>query len=282
MPKAGGAAVRWRELVRALQADARRRQERFSLEKPYEGERAASFASLTGVADAHDPFLRMVRQRVRRGTSVIDVGAGAGRYALALAPEIDEVIAVEPSGDLLELLAQQARQMRIANLRLVESRWEDAGDLQADVVVCYGVMGAIEDAAPFMQKLDDAARDSVFVGLGSGVDVLRDPLWRHFHGTAPPPGPSFLDGVEVLTELDIAPRAAVLEYPTPVYDDLDNAVFAYRDLLELPATAEIDAELRRVLGLWLIKRSDGRLRVPGTTYTYAALAWSPSDADRRN
>ena len=225
------------------------------------------------MADERDLFLRRVRRSLDPTSSVLDVGAGAGRYALALAPEVEEVIAVEPSRDLLELLARQARERGVENIRLVESRWEDAGDLRADVVVCYGVIGGVDDGAGFLQKLDEAARDAVFVGLASGVDTLRDPLWRHFHGTAHPPAPSFLDAIEVLTELGIAPRVEMLEYPTPSYDDLDQAVFAYRDLLELPATEEIDMELRKVLGLWLTTRRDRRLRVPGRTYTYATLSW---------
>lgn len=270
------AAARWRELVRAVHADARRRQERLALEEPYRGERACSFARLSGIADARDPFLGMVRRSVDPTSTVLDVGAGAGRYALALAPQVEEVIAVEPVPDLVELLARQARELGLDNIQLVESRWEDAGDLRADVVVCYGVIGGIEDGASFMRKLDEAARRSVLLGLGSGVDVLRDPLWRHFHSTPCPPAPSFLDAVAVLAELGIAPRVEVLEYPTAVYDGLDDAVFAYRDLLQLPATAEMDAELRNVLGLWLIKRSDGRLRVPGTRYTYGAVCWRKS------
>ena len=227
------------------------------------------------MADARDPFLGTVRRSVGPTSTVLDVGAGAGRYALPLAAEVQEVIAVEPVPDLLELLAAQARELGVDNIRLVESRWENAGDLRADVVVCYGVIGGIEDGAGFMQKLDEAARKSVFIGLGSGVDVLRDPLWPHFHGAPGPPAPSFLDAVAVLAELGIAPRVELLEYPTPVYDSLDDAVFAYRDLLQLPPTEEIDAELRNVLGLWLIRRSDGRFRVPGTTGTYAAVSWSP-------
>lgn len=263
-------------LVRAVHADETRRQERLALAEPYRGERARSFARLSGVADARDPFVGIVRRSLGPTSTVLDVGAGAGRYALALAPQVHEVIAVEPVPDLVELLAQKARELRIDNIRLVESSWENAVGLRADVVVCYGVIGGIEDGAGFMRKLDEAADRSVFLGLGSGVDVLRDPLSRHFDGTPRPPAPSFLDAVAVLSELGIVPEVEVLEYPTPVYDDLDEAVFAYRDLLQLPATREMDAKLRDLLGLWLVRRGDGRLRVPGTSYTYAALSWHRS------
>jgi SAM-dependent methyltransferase len=231
---------------------------------------------LSGVADTDDPFLRLVREAIGPSSSVLDVGAGAGRYALALAPEVAEVIAVEPSRDLVDLMALEARDRSIENIHVVATRWEDAGDLRADVVVCYGVIGGIEDGATFMRRLDQAALEKVFLGLGSGVDVLRDPLWRHFHDVPHPPAPSFLDAVGVLAELGIAPNVDVLEYPTPIYDRLDDAVFAYRDLLQLPVAEEIDDELRTVLGAWLVGTTDGRLRVPGTSYTYAALTWNPS------
>ena len=79
----------------------------------------------------------------------------------------------------------------------------------------------------------------------------------------------------MLTELGIAATAEVLEYPTPVYGDLDEALVAFEDLLELPATPETMRQLREALELWLVVRRDGRLRVPGKTSTYAALSWRP-------
>jgi precorrin-6B methylase 2 len=272
------AAAQWRSIVRAVHADAKRRQARLPLEDPYRGERARSFARLSGVAETSDPFLRLVRSALTPQSTLLDVGAGAGRYALALAPEVDEVIAVEPSPELLELLGRQANDLGVKNVRLVESRWEDVDEVSADVVVCYGVIGGIEDGARFLRKLDHAARRAVFIGLTSGVDVLRDPLWRHFHGLPSPPAPSFLDAVDLLAELGITPGVRILEYPAPVYDDLDDAVFAYRDLLQLPSIATIDADLRGVLRLWLIRRRDGRFLVPGRTFTYSALSWSRGSA----
>jgi SAM-dependent methyltransferase len=274
--KAGTAAARWRALVRACEADATRRERRFPLERRYTGERAAAFARASDVADPRDPFLRRVRRRLTPKSTVIDVGAGAGRYALALAPEVEIVTAVDPSGDLLEFLDAEARRRGIANVRTVHARWEDTNDERADVVVCYGVLGAIVDPTPFLEKLDRAARRSVFLGLHSGVDVLRDPLWRHFHGRPHPPAPSFLDAVAILVELGIEPQTEVLEYPVPIYADQAGAVDAYRELLELPSAPDVDAELGKVLDQWLIRRRDGRLRVPGTTFTYAAVSWSPS------
>lgn len=267
------AAARWRALVRASRAEADRREARLGLTPMYAGERAESFAHLTGVADETDPFFRHVLQAVGPASTVLDVGAGSGRYALALAPRAKEVVAVDPSDDLLMILGRQARRLGLTNIRCVLGRWEDVEPIEADVTVCYGVMGHVEDAAPFFRKLDACTKVQVFVGVAVPIDVIRGPLWRHFHAEPPPTNPAYLDALAVLRELGIAAEAKVHERTSDTYADLSEAVFAYRNMLRLPDSDEVDQELRTVLSSWLIRRRDGTLRHPYRTYPYVTVTW---------
>lgn len=155
----------------------------------YEGQRAQAFAQLTGIADKTDPFFRHVLHAVTLSSIVLDVGAGSGRYALALAPLVKDVVAVDPSEDLLAILGRQAKGLGLTNVRSVLGRWEDVEPVEADVSVCYGVMGHVEDADPFFRKLDACTLGQVFVGIAAPIDIIRAPLWRHFHDEPPRPFP---------------------------------------------------------------------------------------------
>jgi 16S rRNA A1518/A1519 N6-dimethyltransferase RsmA/KsgA/DIM1 with predicted DNA glycosylase/AP lyase activity len=113
-----------------------------------------------GVMDALRPFLGPRK-------TLIDVGAGDGRRAAALAAELDWVTAVEPSDEL------RARIPDSGNMTVIAARWEDADVQAADLVVCAGAAGGAADPAAFVAKLEEAATERVFVTLDRGVaDVL--------------------------------------------------------------------------------------------------------------
>ena len=243
--------------------------------RDYWDSRARRFAAQMGSADG-DPLVSRVRRAAGRRARVLDVGAGHGRFTLALAPRVDEVVAVDPSPVMLSLVKREARRRGVGNVRCIEGRWEDVEVPPADVAMCSYVLPLIEEAAGFLAKLDAAARSRVFVTMNAVTgDLSLDAFWRHFHGRPRRPGPTYLDAVGVLGELGIAPRVEVVEVPLPArYATVAKAVTAYRDTLLLPDTAEVNGELRRLLSSWLVGR-EGSLRPPLKTTGAAILSWTP-------
>ncbi len=78
------------------------------------------------VADPHrtdDEVLDHLLPLARPNDTWLDIGAGAGRYALPLALRVREVVALDPSPGMLAALREQAAEHRIANVRAVEGRW---------------------------------------------------------------------------------------------------------------------------------------------------------------
>ncbi|HEX2026778.1 MAG TPA: class I SAM-dependent methyltransferase [Nitriliruptorales bacterium] len=276
----GPAAQRWAGLVRD-------RLEALEVLAPGQGavgaafwdERARRYARRVAGTAERDPFLRRVRPSVGRRTVVVDVGAGPGRFALALAPRAGQVVAVDPSERMLSLLRQEARRRGADNVRTVTGRWEEVGDVEGDVVICSYVLPIVADAAGFLAKLDAAARRRVLVQLSAvSIDLLHDPMWRHFHGSRLPPGPTYLDLVAVLRELDVEPHVEVVEAPTLVrFATERQAVGDYSDLLRLPDTAQARRELRGLLKSWLV-RDRGALRAPVRTLPAAIVSWEPRSA----
>ena len=273
----GAAARRWRRLVRARLAELESLG--VTLDPAFWDARARRLrAGVFGAAHG-DPFLARARRSVGRRTTVLDVGAGPGRFSLALAPAAQAVVAVDPSPVMLAMLRRQSRRLGLSNVHCVEGRWEDVDVPPADVSICSYVLPLVADAATFLAKLHATSRRRAFVYMGAmSADAVFDPFWRHFHGRPRRPGPTYLDAVAVLEELGLGPEVEVVEVPSRArFKSLAAAVADYRESLLLPDTPEIRRELRGLLDTWLVKR-DGALQPPLRTLPAAILSWAPGGA----
>lgn len=244
--------------------------------------RAERHAKATTLADPdRDPFLRRLRRVTDRSSTVIDAGAGTGRFALPLAEHVAHVTAVDPSEAMLAVLRKEAERAGAANLTMVNATWEQAETAIADVVFSSYVLTLVRDAPTFLRKLDRAARRHVFIYLGAFCgDAVLDPLWRHFHGTPRMPGPSHLDALAVLRELGIEPAIELVELPNRRrFATVEDASEHYREALLLPDRPELRAELEGLLATWLLGRR-GALRSPLRSLPAAIIRWRAGQAPR--
>lgn len=272
----GGAVQRWNELVTGRLHELERLRPGHAPTSPsFWDARADRFAARMRDADADEPLLAPLRAAVGPTDTVVDVGAGTGRFALALAPHVAEVVAVDPSRGMLDRLAEAARERGLTNVRCEHGSWQAAQVASADVVVCGYVLPVIADVAPFVRRLDATARRRVFVHLsGTTPDVLHAPFWQHFHGGPRAPAPTYLDAVAVLGELGLTPTVQIVETAVRArFADVEEAVADFRDNLMLADSAEVTAQLTTMLSTWLVDTGDGRLRPPIATLPAAILSW---------
>jgi ubiquinone/menaquinone biosynthesis C-methylase UbiE len=239
-------------------------------------ERARRFAKGPMSTADRDPMLARLRRAVGPASTVLDVGSGPGRFTIAIAPRAREVVAVDPSPKMLQILRRRARDAGVRNVRTVVGLWQDVDVAPADVTLCSYVLTLVDDPVPFLTKLDAATRRRVFLYLGAfAVDAMADPFWRHFHGQPRKPGPSWVDALDLLAELGVRADVEVVEVPTRArYRTLEEAVDGYLDSLALADTAETRRELSSLLEPWL-QRRNGALWPPLRTQPAAILSWVP-------
>src|SRR5215212_8415109 len=126
----------------------------------------------------------------------LDIGAGAGRYALPLALRVSEVVAVEPSASMRNALRTGASEHGVSNVRIVGAPWPAAlgqlGDPPvADVAFIAHVGYDIEEIGPFIDAMErSASRQCVAMLTDRSPASVADPFWPLVHGVERVPLPA--------------------------------------------------------------------------------------------
>jgi SAM-dependent methyltransferase len=208
--------------------------------------------------DTVDPLFARLRDEVTSNTTVLDVGAGTGRFTLALAPLVRHITVVEPHATMLSYLRQDARERHYTNLSLLQTTWQDApSDLTADIVICSHVVYPILDIEPFLAKLRAATGRACYLYVRANhIDAVTGHLWQHFHGDERRLPPSYIHVLDVLFEMGIYADVEIVKLPlTMSFPSLDVAVDEMTEQLILADDEKTRAQLRQLLEKWLIERN---------------------------
>jgi CTP:molybdopterin cytidylyltransferase MocA/predicted O-methyltransferase YrrM len=155
-----------------------------------------------------DPVLAALLALVQPGDRWLDVGAGAGRFALplarALAASGGSVVALDGSPSMLESLREIAADYHIRNVGTVEARWPPtaANALEtepADVVLIAHVGYDVAGIGPFVDALEASARRACVAVLMDRVPAsAADPFWPLVHDQARDQLPALPEFLELL------------------------------------------------------------------------------------
>ena len=163
----------------------------------YVGDPATARAELDG-------FLGRLGDDGRGGTCV-EVGCGPGRMTGLLAERFDRVVAVDVSGEMLELARSRANAPNV-DFRLVGGELLDSvEDGIADVLVCYLVLQHLPERRLVVAYLREFARvlapgGCAFVQLPVMQQGFRSSLWRALRRLAVPLATRLRDDVAAQAE----------------------------------------------------------------------------------
>ena len=210
----------------------------------YWDRRARSYAASTH--GRSDEFLQVLEPYLSPSKTLIDVGAGTGRHATPLAERLEWVTAVEPSEGMRAHIPPRD------NMTVIASTWEDAEVAPADLVVCSHVMYGVGEPVPFLDKLQAAARERVFVMMReTDLPHPAAELRRRLAGDAGPRLPKFSELFMLLLQVGVAPDVDFIRYPIVTrYASMEEALTDCRALFgdgwdEAKATQILDQLLRR-------------------------------------
>jgi SAM-dependent methyltransferase len=209
----------------------------------------------------NDPIVNFLASWLTPESTVLDVGGGAGRYALPLALRSKHVTVVDPSPSMIDALKESAKEAEIENVSAVEAGWEEAQVEPHDIVLCANVVYGVADIEPFVRSLANAARERVALVLFMDAPLSRmSPIWAEVHGEERIDMPGLPELLPVLWEMEIYPNVEMLPAAsggTRVLPNLETAIAMARHFLYIEAGSEKDKRLREIAPKFVVETPQG-------------------------
>ena len=273
------AELAWAERVRANRAQVERLRE--APDGP------DFYASVSAVfrddpARTGDPVLDALRTHARSDDTWLDIGAGAGRYALPLARVAREVLALDPSPGMLAALREGMEEHGIANVRVVEGRWPEAlGALGsppvANVSLIANVGYDVEAIGPFLEAMERATRRTCLALLMERSPAsLAEAFWPAVHGEPRIPLPGLPAFVDLLAARGREPQVEVLETRHRTWADRDEVLRGLRRQTWVEPGSAKDRLLEGLLDRSLVSNDDGSVGLSNAApLTVGIASWQP-------
>jgi SAM-dependent methyltransferase len=268
----------WSERVRANREQAERIREQTA------GDFYAPVSSLF-VADPRrtdEPVLDVLQALARRDSTWLDIGAGAGRYALPLALRVKAVIAVEPSAGMRRALRTGLDEHGIENVRVVPGTWpetlDELGPLPAaDVAFIAHVGYDIEAIGPFLDAMERAAGEScVAVLTDRSPAAVADPFWPLVHGEDRVPLPALPDLIALLRARGRQTEVVRVDRQSRSFDSVDALTAFLRRQLFIAEGGEKDVHFRAILPDMIVRRDGGWTLAVGPAGSVGIVTWPVS------
>ena len=226
-----------------------------------------------------DPVADLLASWVTPETTVLDVGGGAGRYALPLALRCKHVTVVEPSPSMVMQLREAAKEAGIENVSAVEARWGEAEVEPADLVLCANVVYGVAEIEPFVRKLHQSAKERVVVvAFMDAPASMLSPLWKAVHGEERIELPALPQLLPVLWEMGFFPNLEMLAAPPRYSPNIDAAIAIARHMLHVEAGTEKDERLQKAARELAVETPEGVTLRRQAARPLGVVWWRPAGA----
>ncbi len=164
-----------------------------------------------------DDALNALFALIDSDATILDVGGGAGRFALPLATRAKHVTVVEPSEEAVGMLQERAAEAGLSNITAISERWEDADVKAADLVLCSLVLHHVPEGAAFITKMQESTVGRIAViEMMEAPSALEVPFYERIFGAVPIAMPGVPELLNLLWAMDIHPDITMLPPETPV------------------------------------------------------------------
>lgn len=229
-----------------------------------------------------DATLEALRELARPPETWLDIGAGGGRYALPIALAVGEVVAVEPSPGMVEVLRAGMAEHGIGNVRVIAERWPlPAGmAVHADVVLMAHVGYDIEAIGPFLDAAEAAAgRVCVAAVAEEAMTTAASLFWEPVHGEPRVRLPALPELLVLLLARGRLPEVRLCPRQPAASESRDDLLIMARRQLWVRPGSSRDARLVRLVEETATER-EGRWALDWSPTSIGIVTWRPRERRR--
>lgn len=269
-------------MVEGREGQAERIRQRAGMQASanYWDQRAAGFREgVQGRTGETGEVLTLIAPYLTPGSTVLDVGAGVGRYAIPLAQRTKRVIAVEPSGGMRRFLEEDAKAAGVTNIAVVPATWDQASVEPCDVVLCSHIVYFITNIKAFLEKVRDTCRGHCFLAVRTNQrDAPLRVLWELIYREPRVPEPGLMDLYNALHQvLGVCANVQVVPYGSGrnalgEFPSLEEALPEARRQLLIAEGSPQEEQARAYLKERMV-REEGKLVLPGPRVANAVVWW---------
>lgn len=234
-----------------------------------------------------EPALDVLLSLVRDGETWLDIGAGAGRYALPIARRLaasgGRVIALDPSASMLASLREQATTYALDGVEVVEGRWppppEDLDRFAADVSLIAHVSYDVEDIASFIAAMESVTRRCcVAVLMERQPSSIAEVCWPAVWGEERIALPALPEFVELLRAMGRDVEVVRISREPRRFASRDELAGFLRRQLWLAEGSAADRRFEAALEGVVVTDPDGRVGLRGQAALPIGVAtWAPGE-----
>jgi 2-polyprenyl-3-methyl-5-hydroxy-6-metoxy-1,4-benzoquinol methylase len=190
------------------------------------------------------------------GSTLLDIGAGTGKWSLFAAPYAARVTALEPSPSMQQVLREKIAAENITNIDIVTGTWPKDPMTPHDYVLASHSMYGVKDFETFVNEMSaTATRGCILVLRAPFADAIMAKAATRVFGQ-PYDSPNFQIAFNILLSMDIYPNV-IMEadgsWPGWKNDSLETALDELKNRLVLGDNTEHDSFLRDLLKKNLIQ-----------------------------
>lgn len=238
---------------------------------------ARRYAARTRQIAQPDAFMDWLLPQLAGRSTILDIGAGAGRYVTPLLAAGHRVVALEQSAAMRAQISVPTDPAAARRLTVLAGSWPQTVVPAVAVALAVHVLYAVRDIVPFLTAMDAAASEQCVLVLGARhptTPVL--PLWEAYHGSPRLPLPAGYEALAVLAQLGIAADVTVLPSREPMRyltrdDAVDDICFRLRLPWDAPHRTAVTELLAREWGIV----EPGPFTVPVPVPPHLVLSWRP-------
>jgi len=166
-------------------------------------------------------ILAEILPELRPYQRVLDIGCGPGLWALAMAPQVAEILALDRQSIVLDILDSLTKQRGLTNIHSQRGNWPQIEVDNADVVLSAFSSGGVMNSPGSIQKMLDLQPEAIYL-VAPGK--YSPPFAWKPHADHHPDANLTL---EILGKMDIAYSQKLLEvdFGQPVRDEEEAAEF---------------------------------------------------------